>query len=101
MDLSLTTADDGDLSHSCDGFQLTAHLLISGFCQLANGGPFAFDSQVKDGDGARIHFADDRLFDAGGQLTEDGVHLVAHILSSDVDLLVQDKLNDDLRDALT
>ena len=57
----------------------------------------------RDGEDRRrvgVELLDDGLVDVPWELREDAVHVVAHLLRGDVDVLLEDERDEDLRDAL-
>src|SRR6187402_1633054 len=97
MDLALPTTDDGDLAYAIDALQLPCDPLVGSLSQLAHADLFAANGQEQDGDGARVNLGDDRLINTRGELAEHRIDLVAHVLSRDINLFVEHKLYDDLR----
>ena len=98
VDLTRTSADDHDLPDAADALELPAERLVRVFRDVAKrlvGG----NRQCEDRRAVRIEFLDRRLVDRPREEWKHAIHAVAHFLSRDVGILLQQERDDDLRDA--
>ena len=100
VDLPLAPPTRLHLADAGDALDLPAHLLVGELGDLADRLVGARQRDEQDGRGVRVELADDRRVDALGQVGQDGVDVVAHLLRGDVDVLLEVEADDDLRDAL-
>jgi hypothetical protein len=99
VDLARPPAHDGDLAHAGQRLQLAAERLVRELGDLADG-PGAREGEVGHGGRVGIHLVDDGGIDVPGQVRQDLVDLVAHLLRGDVHALLELELDEDLRDPL-
>ena len=99
VDAARAPAEDRDLADAVDGLDLPAQDLVGELGRLAKRAA----SRERDGEDRRrvgVELLHDRLVDVARQVREDAVDLVADFLGGDVDVLLEDERDEDLRDAL-
>ena len=99
VDLPLLAPEDVDLTDAVDALDLAAHPLVGELGRVADR-PGAAQRDVEDRRGVGVDLRHDGLVDPLGEVGQDVVDVVAHLLRGDVGVLVEVEGDDDQRDAL-
>src|SRR5437899_385286 len=94
VDLARLAADDLDLPHAARSLQARPDDLVGVLCDVPDG-TVSGERQGDDRDGPRIEFGDHRRVDPGGEIAQDAVDLIPHLLCRNIDVLLQMKLERD------
>jgi hypothetical protein len=99
VELPLGAAEKQHLADPGDVLDLSPDLLVGDLGDLADG-LVGVDRQVEHGSRVGVHLRDDRCVDVLRQVGDDAVHVVAHFLRRDVNVLVEAEGDEHLRDPL-